>query len=769
MLAEPGHASDFVMVAEADLSHETPEATRYLAQVAELAKGSVPGGVRAALENELGVVLVAKPTVSLQKRETMQIVNGAGDQRTTQWRILEELSSELDALAPQLGFTPSKVLRLECSINDFRPTRAGVMASLEVFARVVEQVDTQDKQSGARPARGRSRVHIQLFLTEPDNDRLEGMLGELASHPVSNPNPDNVAAVAGLEDALGRLAQGTDTGAAAALLRDVVNTHTSTWIPEQDLTVEELRPIPERLQRQGVSRAWQIEVGELYGVEKLEREEDTGRRTVAMRLRKGFVSRAERDSHRERLSNDVSWGTNPDVPGVELMSYLDGLTADELISLIDHLDGIHDVRRTEVGPVWRHAVAALDAKKDKAWDQAVRAARGDDPWFPESVPYYEGYDFDSKIGAFLELSNTSYPFASRAHWTEVRESNPPSSPPVADLFSEQTLPTPPAYLTVTREPAPSASVTTDREPTTQAEIDMLATFSTKRQFEYHPLVVPADQDCEKFRRAAKEFFALSTLPESELDAAIAGLAPLDSNEDPTLADVWDLAKDARALLDLMMEKTGGSQETFVVKLIERFPRLAMGAQVTPRLVQGVRLISFGNAMFSLLGWMFTRLLGDLAAKQASDSAQGAQAAIRAYARRLRAFARDHPTDFPATIPFSIAPPAGSDPELYAVSMFLIGIGESDGVNFVIPHPRMLREGYDKGRRLVEEVVARELNWAAYSMNRQLRAAGFTECQVSALQEAGWLSPSRVRAAVMMQTARALDKAAGEMLKRREED
>jgi hypothetical protein len=761
MLAEPGLASEPINVAKADLSQESVETAQYLADVADLAKGKVPDRLSSAIEDELGVTL-AQPTVSLPTGETIQSLNGAGDLHITQWLIHEPSPARLDVLEPQLGYKPSHELRLEFTVNDYRPTRGGVAASLEVDARVVEL--KPDANTGA--ARGRPRFYFQLFLNEVDADRYAGVLGTLAFHQVAGADPERVAELDGLEAALNRLLGGQND-ADATLLREAVWKSAVIDIPEQGVSVTTV-DITKELREQGVTTAWLVNAGEVFGVEKVEQVDDAGQRNVAIRLRK-FMSPGEQDRYRRQLINDPSWGTNPDVPGVELMSYLDGLTVDELIALIDYLDGIHDVRRTEVGPVWRHSTAALHDKKDKTWEQPILATQMGDPLFPMSCRYYQEYHFDSKPGVFLDLDRTSYPFYSRIHWAQVRESNPPSPSPVADLFSEQVLPQPPARLSG-RTPAPSDSMAITRKPATQTEIDMLATFSATTKFEYHPPAIPEDRDCEKFAQTAKKLFDLAALPESGLDTAIEAFAVDIDNNDPTASDIKKLMKTGRKLFNIMMDKTGSKEEKIAVKLMERFPRLAMGAQVTPRLVQLARGISFATTMYSLFAWMFTRLLADVEGFQATGRALGAQAAMRAYARNLRAHSRAHPNDFPETIPFSIAAPSGSDPQTFAMDMLRVSLNAGQDENLsVIPHPRLIREGYDKGRRVVEESVARELRYAATTMNRQLRIAGLTECEVNALHKSGWLDPPRVRDAVMMQTANAIDKVADEVFKQRDED
>jgi hypothetical protein len=754
MLAEPGAASDTIVVAEADLAQQNTEATQYLADVADLNKGVVPARLRSALEEQLGIILDAKPTVSLPVSNTSQVLNGAGRVEIRQWTIRERTSSELDVLEPKLGFKPSAILSLECTVSDARPNRAGARASLEVVGRVVER----DNARGARPARGRSRVNFQLVVDEFDMDRFRGVLGELASHQVVNPAPDDVTAVSAIEEALGVLVNGDDIEAATTF-RKAVAERTFTEIPDGDLTVTAEAISPD-LQAMGVRKAWTVEaVDETFGVEVVEHELDTGQRAMMVRLRKKFRA-GEKARHEEQLVNDHSWGASPDVPGTELMSYLDGLSTDELMTLIDYLDEVRDVRRTELGPVWRHAVGALHDKKDQSWEQEIRNANLDDPLFPLDSRYYDIYKFDGKIGAVLDLSKTSYPFRSRSHWAQVRESNPSAPPPVADLFSEQTLPVPPPHL-IDREPATPDSPTVERIAVSQTELDILETFSSTAKLDLPVTADPADNDCATFARMVNQLSTLTGVPEDSIDAAIAALESVDEIADPSLYEALKTAYAAAQLLGMQ-----SLEERAVIKLVERFPRLGLGGgALTPRAVWGIRAFSFGSSMYTVVGWMFFQMIKESEAKRAAETAEGAQTALRTYARRLRQLAREHPTDFPETIPFSIDAPPGADRQVWAMRMWMRSRGITDSRTFA-PGPKAHADGYEKGTRLVEELVAKELRWAVPSMNRQLRQSGLTECMITAMQSAGWLDPPRIRAAVMLQVSDALDRGAREMFKRR---
>jgi hypothetical protein len=182
-----------------------------------------------------------------------------------------------------------------------------------------------------------------------------------------------------------------------------------------------------RIRMVAKQQKWAVEDGDLYSIraeQVLTLEGIVGHQLWAYREWSNKVDRI-----RYQVEFTAKEGEAPDTPGPELAAYLDRLSVDDLMALIDHLRAPY---RPEHSFYLHHVQEAIKRKKD--YPQWSLARGAGDP-IPTLNPYEALY-----AGEVDDKRFVAYDFNFNAIWQEVKASHPSLGSFRTDLFAEENLP-----------------------------------------------------------------------------------------------------------------------------------------------------------------------------------------------------------------------------------------------------------------------------------------------------------------------------------------
>ena len=511
LIAEPGQFTGDAIVRSTNLTQDSTARTDYLADVDSLENGTIPPSVATALLTNFAITL-DQPVASLPQTHSLQGINTAGNDTITRWTFRDSMPTELDLFQAELSYRPSQVFVLEVTVEDTRSSAIDVVGEMQTSAQITERATPIGKR---RRKISSERVNFQLMVDDIESSKFKGFLFVLAQHAQDNPTPEEVANYTATRTDLDAMAAGLNP-AAAARLEAKLNERTGFAVAPGALAVS-FGPVA------GLS--WRLSVaGQVYMVVEDELQLVGGQKFSRLRLKKHFATEEARKAHEEYYVDLPSWGTNSDIPGVELMAWLDRLDADSLKDLIDYLVSVKDTRRLQMFHTWRHAVDALSEKNVPP--EKLDDTGSSDPLYglPDNDPYNRGYTYISYHDAILvEAEHRTYQFASRQHWQQAKGIFVLDPPVQSDLFTEQTLLEPHEKVRTTdwKEDSPShrAAQLSPREKEIYNRLTGGSKFSS-RSFDIN------ETECEEFRRWVEEFIRISNLPNGDIDAALAALPEL---------------------------------------------------------------------------------------------------------------------------------------------------------------------------------------------------------------------------------------------------
>ncbi len=433
-------------------------------------------------------------------------------------------------------------------------------------------------------------------------------------------------------------------------------------------------------------------------------------------------------------------GTDPDLPGTELLSYLDNRSFDELTNLIDYLRSPYEARNVVY---ISHAIQAIRRKHDyNTWffdlPEFKAQATNPDPLFPIDFKW-TSLDYSERE----DLRTAVYTFETDIFWAEVKVSDPPEQPFGSDLFTEQLFTFTASPLTTDDHLEPD-SPSADIEKLRSIQRQGLEAFFPHEKFTIDEAVAdPNEMSCEKFRQFIVLIQELAGKSESEIEAA---LNDFELNGEPSLTNFYKLPKPiiwAKDFWDATAPKAEVALlEKGVDALITRYPSLATGT--AGRIATLGRFYARNSAaigLYLLVFEMFSNFL-----KAQSDTLNiweqtGKLTAFRQFARRLKTMTFTREEDFPTTISIDL----GDN----VVESYFQEQRDEHGVFFpFIFGPDRMKKGFDEGKILIAKEANEMLSRSDRTLNDAMRAKGLDNCKIHVLRDAGLIDPSRSRAMIM---------------------
>jgi hypothetical protein len=645
-------------------------------------------------------------------------------------RVVEALEIRLSQADITLGKKGVKIVRKDTEwIIPDTVTHQGESYPIEyhVSEVVAPPNATMRVQATIKKVYSEHHFPIQRFFDEEENNKFRGRLFSLASYvEATDVDPDHKAEF----QAVLSLLDNRDFGGPASVdIKALFDKNGFGLTPGATLAVVAL------------GRAWQV-VDAVSFMIRLDRPY-TRSGNVAPSL---FVYLDLRDlANGERQAGLVvdGLGADPDLPGPELLSYLDNRSFDEVADLLDHLRNPY---RPEHTPYIYHAIQALQRKRGYLrWKEERLDIIGhrDDALFAAVLFPYEGLEDLETVDkqAFV------YSFDTNKYWAEVKAANPPTTPVLDDLFTEQVLAFPPDQLPFFGEIEPD-SPATDLERMRALGAQGIDQFFATSKFTIDVTPPLPDTSCAQFKELVDLLKSLQGLSEEEIEAVL---------NDTTLFGEVSLFTFYGAPKPLMwllaFWNMSGADPTLGETILAKLGRLPMAGLGTSGINRLFVLVARSMPLFAILtlaGDLYWNFLKEQANALERSEQIGKVTAIRQWLRKLIVTTRTQENDFPTTLALDI----GTDPmAAYLAEM------KAQYKRFGEPVPPLgldrLRKGFEEGAKLVEAHANEVLSQTDRIIDYALMQGGLDACKIQVMRDAGIIDPSKARALVMRQFADAM--------------
>jgi hypothetical protein len=566
-------------------------------------------------------------------------------------------------------------------------------------------------------------IPLQLFLNETEHREFGGWLFFLATYSDQQGEPPETRATFEATLLLLNHNQFKDGSAGGVNIKDFF---TGQYTLTDAATISLLFAGDEN-----EPRTWLITDTVSYVI-KLEEDvvSDVGVSVFGLSAYRHF-SAADETIARYNLVSSRCFGKDPDLPGTELLAYLDRQPFDDLLNFIDFLRAPY--LEQEVCYL-HHAQEALQRKKEfSAWYQTS----GEKAEAETDAIVNGGYT-NLSLREWDDNLSLVYLFNTNLCWAEVKASNPSATVIQQDLFTEELFHfdnMPPDVSSISAR-SPAQNITNLRN----SESQMYPKAFLRDKIVIRPRA-RRDLTCKEFTDLVNKIKALGTKKTTEI---IAAMGDYKVEEDVSL-------------LDYLTEDYGFASFKLVWELMENFEVYAESHSAFAEILGGIveaRAAIFVSLSFAIIE-VFIMLLHLAEAEQTAVEnweREGKIVALRQWALMLQGLAQTAGYHFQDKI--TIDPETGSV-EPYYINRYRLEYQEywHQAAFPNIPYPTELKKGFDEAWKEIEKVGNEILSETGEIFDAALMKAGLEACKINALRSSGLIDMDQVKRMIMLQLSK----------------
>lgn len=436
-----------------------------------------------------------------------------------------------------------------------------------------------------------------------------------------------------------------------------------------------------------------------------------------------------------------TFGKSPNLPGTELLAYLDNFSLADLQNLIDYLRSPY----TPENVIYiYHAISALGRKNQRdfiAWNATLTDLNEQLRNNPLVANPYDELSIRERED-YLELV---YEFTVNDIWKQVKALNAASKVLPADLFTSEPLPDHNLYEYAEEDEPDSPSMEIPDNDTTPGT--------------------------EVFRQREKVTFLVPDIPElgcTAYEELLGKIKALNTtNEEKILEVLGDLELDeGLKFRDYIFRGVTGLN--FTVELTENFAKFASSSEIIPNLFVQIGEHWVFEAFAFALPLAETIVLWLEVVDEEGKGAKnleyfGRRVAARQWARQLQIDIVSKTIDFSKPITLDVHSSGNNDPDPtnYAYDRYWAEVqAESNGLpgdavgefNIFLEN---FNNGFDEGWKVIEKLGNEALGKTDEVFNLFLKKGGLSPCHIEALKNSGLIDMSNVSAAVMQKFSEVL--------------
>jgi len=588
-----------------------------------------------------------------------------------------------------------------------------------------------DKPSGSET------IPIQLFLSQGENDTFRGKRLRLAAH-INDPDaPSPPADKARFDAVLAVLKSGAFAGSGVDIKADLKNQEQIELTPQATLS---------KVTATGSGDAeritWAVRDKELFKIQLELQTTADGHPARTITVYDDYPNK--RDQIWKQYENVAHVGSDPDGPGTELAAYLDRISLDDLLGVLEHL-------RAPFKPGHAYYIQHVQ--------EALARKKGFRLWLRDNAPVVDNSVLLSDLFTSLSRSEDqdyaeqSYNFEFNSIWAEVKSSNPSKKPVENDLYLEEdlvkTFKLPEVALTNRRElpeldsDSPGADTEALRalesvgfEPFFQADKNIVA-----------PPEEPFRLSCGDFEAIVKKWQEVKDLePQGMQDA-------LELVKTPDGKTYWDVLSGfkthVKAWFKIVDIKIPGidwvvmSKKDFAKLVLKKAPFFARLATL-----QAILEVEF---VFTIPFTMWMEFAEAQVEMRSYWYTIGRITVLRQWLRRLQFLTYEKENNFPSEIDIDITTPVSA--EVYYISRYnaeRIACGKFI-VDF-IPAPDRLKDGFDDQAVFINSLGNEIMNTSNEILGDLMRDSDLDACKMEVLRKAGIFDISRIKSLVIRELA-----------------
>jgi hypothetical protein len=625
--------------------------------------------------------------------------------RTDQWHIRDVLSHD------------SAQYAVDYLIEQDSPQLSST-TTLTTSARDIESISSSPS------------VILQMFFDEDDNKTFKGWLFQLTAYveaPDPAANPDDKTKYDAVNQLLTNL-QFSDGSSGGVNIKDLfTGAYTLT-----DTAVITLYSPP----AETVKIVWLITdtTNYLVKVERGATPSDGAGHSISVY---SMLTPAQQAAMEHDLISSPSFGINSDVPGTELMAYLDQYTLSQLLDFIDFL---------------RESYAPENVIYIKHAAETIRRKSGFMAWYMNSVEWEDLQNNVLVNNGYAELGirehddmlTQYYTFDTNNCWSEVKSSQPTTTSIQQDLFTEE-------MLKFTDDTTGTDGLDPDSP---SSNLDALRTVQSQNKPNLYAadkvvISIPSRTDltCAQFTDLLNKIKAVGS---TDPDTILAAIGDYKVEEEITF-------------LDYATEDGGFPSLKLLWEMIENFEVYTESESVIAETLGGIAEWE-GAFAVGLVGAIVEVFIIELKIANAEVDAaenwerEGKIVAIRQWAEAIQGLVLTQGYKFP--VPITIDPNTGSV-EAYYINRYRNEYQEYWHVPSPfpnIPNPDDLKKGFDDAWPEIERVGNEVLAKAGDILDTALKRAGLDACKINALHNSGFIDMDKTTNVMMVQFAKiVLDK------------
>jgi hypothetical protein len=700
-LIDPAKFSESFEIASIRLSNPEPDAVARYEQLIDRLNAERTSNALTAKFVEHGHALTSQATVRVKVKNSAWLIRDAlvhgGDTHRVEYDVGEEVGPA--------------------------PTGGGQVAALRASASIADAYSA------------REFFPIQLFFYESENNLWKGKLFVLAAHLEE---PDADPADKQKFDALLALLNQSESP------RPVPDAIKTEFKAAQDLDLSaaaRLSVVSMTGTGALMRRTWAVQDGTSRYLIKLEHPASArGIPGHSLGIYSGLEGKA-RLRHEYELMGFL--GQDPDTPGPELPAYLDRLSLDELMELIDHLRAPY---RDWHSFYIHHAQQAIRRKKDyfQWWQARYRDIAMAQPLFHQ--PYSE-----LEPGEGEDKRALVYDFDFNGIWQEVKASHPSLGVFQQDLFAEESLWEKFRHTEDISDRSAVAEVEAESPYTDLEELRRLEAQGFERYFatdkaQFEP-AEDSDVSCDEFRAILTRWKELQGTEAEEmkrllgLEVASDGKTFLDH-----ILHYYQKFKITEILMLTNMFNMAFMRDGILVNLASRIPIIgAPTALGTPTVFTSVLRV-LPAITIPLTMWL--KFLGAQAEADQVWENTGKLTAIRQWLRQL-ILLTIHDT-LPDSLVIDLGWHGSSEP--HVERYYQEQRDEYGSYSAFVWAPDRMAKGFNEGIRLMEQVGQEILDKADEMIADALREWNLDSCRIKVLVDVGLLELTKIKAQAVRQMA-----------------
>jgi hypothetical protein len=444
------------------------------------------------------------------------------------------------------------------------------------------------------------------------------------------------------------------------------------------------------------------------------------------------------DAMQEDLLATPTFGKSPNLPGTELLAYLDKFSLADLQNFIDYLRSPYNPEN--VIYIYQ-AISALDRKNQKdfiAWNATLTDLNEQLRNNPLLASPYNELSIRERED-YLELV---YEFAVNDIWKQVKALNAASKVLPADLFTSEPLPDHNTYEYEDEDEPDSPTREIRGNDTTHGT----EVFQQREKVTFQVPDIP-ELDCKAYEELLSKIKTLNT-----------------TNEEKILEALGDLElSEGLKFRDYVMR--GSTILNFTMEMAEHFEAFAHSS---------VRVLNlFGHivesTVFEVLGFGLAVLEPIVLTLEVFDAEQegvekheilGRRIATRQWAKQLQIGITGKTIDFSKKITLDVHLSGSADPANYWYDRYVAELASEfklpgSPVNEFNIFVEDVKNGFDEGWEEIEKAGNEALGKTDEIFNLFLKKGGLSSCQIEALKNSGLVDMNSVSAAVMQKFSEVL--------------